>query len=87
MFFNCTKNGHALSCFENFGRINNTHDCKKNCYENNLRIFGLIDFYHFTDQLLEKNLLQSRENDTKSTNVVNICTDIKFNFQSRTWIG
>ena len=84
---NCTENGYAFSCFQNFGISNTSNYCEKRCHENYLQIFGLEDFYYFSHRLTESNFSMPTQNHTKSKEEVNICTNIKFNFHTRTWKG
>ena len=68
MFNNCTENGYLFSCFQNFGSLNNSIECKTKCNANYLTQIGLNDFYNFAEQLNESNFLIRHENMTEYDN-------------------
>ena len=65
MFNNCTENGYLFSCFQNFGSLNNSIECKAKCNANYLTQIGLNDFYNFAERLNESNFLIRHENKTE----------------------
>ena len=112
MFNNCTENGYLFSCFQNFGPLNNSFECKKKCNANYFTQIGLNDFYNFAERLNESNFLIRHGNKTEypmydkrickypfrnckilietARNIsafdANLCTQIKFDFPTRTWM-
>ena len=64
MLNNCTENGYLFSCFQNFGLLGDSVECKKKCNANYLTEFGLNDFYNFAERLNESNFLIRHENMT-----------------------
>ena len=52
---NCTENGRLITCFENFGEIENSNECTRRCDANNLYQLGLSDFYNFQERLNQTN--------------------------------
>ena len=83
---NLVENGYLLSWFQNSVISDNSYDCEKTCNESDLYMFGLDDFYHFSQQLAQRNF-SIHENVTKTNEFVNLCTTVEFDFATRTWIG
>jgi len=83
---NLVENGYLLSWFQNSVISDNSYDCEKTCNESDLYMFGLDDFYHFSQQLAQRNF-SIYENVTKTNEFVNFCTNVEFDFATRTWIG
>ena len=83
---NLVENGYLLSWFQNSEMSQNSFACKKTCNESGLYMFGLDDFYHFSQQLVKRNF-SIHENVTKTNEFINFCTDVEFDFATRTWIG
>ena len=74
MLNNCAVNRYSFSCFKHFGVLKSSVECKKECEANHLTQFGINDFYNFAERLNESNF------------ETNICTQIKFDFPTRTWM-
>ena len=80
------ENGYLFSWFQNFGITENSYDCEKTCFDGDLNMFGLNDFYHFSQQLTKRNFSMD-DNVTNTNEFANFCTNVEFDFSTRSWIG
>ena len=80
------ENGYLFSWFQNFGITENSYDCEKTCFNGSLSMFGLDDFYHFSQQLVERNFSVD-DNGNNTNEFANFCTNVEFDFSTRSWIG
>ena len=53
--YTCTENGYLISCFQNFGKVKNSNECRRRCDANNLYQLGVNDFYNFNERLYQTN--------------------------------
>ena len=84
--YTCTENGYLISCFQNFGKVKNSNECRRRCDANNLYQLGVNDFYNFHERLHQTNFFVKAKDVSFIPDVTSMC-DIRFFVSFRIYMG